>query len=189
MKEKSLTEYVCRFWHEFSCGYDCDGCWVYEKTVSTKAQAESWVREYPESRSYYEVHNYKVHDYAKTTIKEQLKCMLENKKSDLPENLLIDAYEDIIHRLDNDWHLVKYDENGKPNFPENTPLLLIIKKTSRKVVFYTQIYDSWSKDFFKFSKIIAWKIIETPNWFFDSDDKKLYPARIILDDRDPTCSI
>ena len=54
MEQKSLTEYMCRYWRDFSYNIDGDdGCWVTEKTVSTKEEAEAWVHDAPdEERTY-----------------------------------------------------------------------------------------------------------------------------------------
>ena len=181
MEEKSLTEYVCRYLRDFLDG-DC--CWVDVKKVSTKAEAEAWVNEDPEENSYYEIRM-----STNSIMKEQLNCLQEDRESSIPKNILINAYKDVVKKLDDDWHLTDYDEDGKMILPENKPLLLLLRKTSGKVVFHTQIYDSWSKDFFESHNIIAWKIIELPNWLPACNCEKAYPTGVILDGRQPTCDI
>lgn len=176
-------EYVCQSWHEFMDG---DGFWVYEKTVESKEDAEAWASEFPEDRRFYEtrISSLKV-------MQNQLECIENGTQSDLPKDIVIDAYKDVIKCLEKDWRLVIHSKDGHAsNIPEtHKPLVLLTRTDSGKFMFKTQIYDDWTKDLFKYSNTIAWKYIELPSWISDVDFGMAYPKYEVTHGGDPSCSI
>lgn len=186
MGKKSLTEYVCQYWHEFYYGDYEDGCWVTEKTVSSKEEAEAWKQEDPDGEHTY----YEVKTSSENILKDQLQCLQEGRKSDLPKDVIIDAYKDVISKLEEDWRVIGCDKDGKLILPEqNRPLLLLIKSDAGKVFFKTQIFDSWTQTLFQQYKVIAWKYIQPPAWFPSEDFEKSFPKHIVLNYKQPTCEI
>ena len=188
MEEKSLTEYVCQYWRDF-CYTDIDGddgCWVTEKTVSTKEEAEAWVHDAPdEERTYYPI---KIS--TASIMKEQLKCLQENRDSTIPKDAVIEAYKDVIEKLEDDWRLIGYDDEGNLVLPEqNKPLHLLIRKPTGRVVFSAQIFDSWSKNLFHDNDVIAWKYINLPKWLPVEGSEKSYPSGFFLNGHEPSCDI
>lgn len=185
MEQKTLTEYVCQYWQDFYY-YDDDGCWVTEKTVSTKEEAEAWINGAPNGERIY----FPVKTSTASIMKEQLKCLQENRDSTISREAVIEAYKDVINQLEDDWRLIGYDNEGNLILPEqNKPLLLLIKKHSGRTVFRTQIFDSWTENLFHDNNVIAWKYINLPKWLPTEDFKKAYPSWIILEGREPGCDI
>ena len=184
MEKKNLKEYVCQYWHDFY--NDDDGCWVTEKTVSSKEEAEAWIHDFPgEEHTYYEIRTSTV-----SIMKDQLKRLEENRKSDLPKDVIIEAYKDVISKLEDDWRIMDCDKDGNWIYPEqNRPLLLLVRKESGKVFFKVQIYDSWTENLFNNYNVIAWKYLQVPSWLPSADFEKSYPKNIILDGNEPTCEI
>ena len=182
MEKKNLTEYVCQYLHEF----DDDCYWVTKKTVSSKEEAEAWIHEFPdEKRIYHEIRTSTV-----SIMKEQLNSLEENRESDLPKNVVIEAYKDVICKLEEDWRTIGHDKDGNFIYPEqNRPLLLLVRKKSGKVFFKVQIYDSWTKNLFEDNNVIAWKYLQAPSWFPQADFEKSYPKNFELDWQEPTCEL
>lgn len=186
MEKDNVKEYVCQYWHEFWFDPDVDGVWIYEKTVSTKKEALAWVEEIPEARRFYEVEISNL-----SVMKEQLKCIKNNIQSDLPKDILISTYNEIIKNLENNWRMPSYNKDGDiTNLPEmHKPLLLLIRKKSGKSVYKAEIYDDWTKNLFYNNNVIAWKYIQVPSWISNGDFSKAYPKDIILDGHEPSCDI
>lgn len=176
-------EYVCQYWRDF---LDGDGVWICEKTVHSKEEALTWVKESSEERRYYETRIPSLN-----IMKEQLQCIENRTVSDLPKEIVMDAYQEVVNNLEQDWRLTNKTKDGQiSNLPEmHKPLLLLIRKKSGKLVLKTLIYDDWTKNFFKNNDVIAWKLITLPTWISNHDFSRAYPTDILLDGNEPTCEL
>ena len=187
MEQKELTEYVCQYWHDFTynVGGD-DGCWVTEKTVSTKEDAEAWVYDAPDAEHTY----FPIKISTDSIMKEQLKCLQDGRDSTIPKDAVIEAYKDVINKLEDDWRLIGCDAEGNLILPErNKTLLLLVRKNSGRLAFCTQIFCSWTENLFHDNDVLAWKYIQLPEWIPAEGFEKSYPSGTILNGREPTCEL
>ena len=184
MKAKVLFKYICQYYHEcYMTGFDD---WVSEKVVDTESEAEAWVDEAPEheDRRYFRIKFFSDSD----VIKEQFESMKNNIKSDFPKDVVISAFESTLKTIEEEWNMPLYSKGEVTNLPEkHKNLLLIVKTDGGNFVYKTAIFNDWTKDLFQKNRVIAWKYIETPDWF--NAEEFSIPAHIVFDLKQPICPL
>ena len=186
MKQNNISsQFVCQIFHE--CYELVGGSWRTEKIVDTKEEAFAWVKEASpyEDRRFYEIRTPLL-----KIIEQQLSCVKNNRQPSLPKEILIDSYKEVIKMLSNDWRL--YDESEENLPARNTPILLLIRKPTGRLIFKAAIFDEWEPDLFVKNTVLAWKYIEMPKFVSTNDFSEAYPVSLLYETQfgiEPGCEL